>query len=157
MSIEVLDFLEAYKKLDELCKQILSSEKGVSQYIEEMENEGFSRRNIRNWDNDYQKLKDMRRIRNQLAHEVDSFDQSLFSEKDIDWLKDFRSRILEQADPFSLLHQSNTHNAKATLVNNTSINKNLPIKQKPRKARVFIGVFVLAIVVLAIIFILKYV
>lgn len=31
----ILEFLENYKKLDELCRQILSSDRGVSEYIDE--------------------------------------------------------------------------------------------------------------------------
>lgn len=35
----ILEFLEAYKSPDELCKQILSSDRGISEYIDEMERE----------------------------------------------------------------------------------------------------------------------
>ena len=33
----ILEFLEAYKSLDELCQQILSSDRGISEYIDEMD------------------------------------------------------------------------------------------------------------------------
>ena len=35
-NIEIL-FFEEYKKLDNLCKDLFKSDRGVSQYIEEME------------------------------------------------------------------------------------------------------------------------
>lgn len=33
------EFFEAYKRLDELCKQILLNDRGISEYIDEMSNE----------------------------------------------------------------------------------------------------------------------
>lgn len=36
MDNNILEFLEAYKSFDELCKQILSSNQGVTEYINEM-------------------------------------------------------------------------------------------------------------------------
>lgn len=101
----ILEFLENYKKLDELCRQILSSDRGVSEYIDEMshENQGYR---ITGWEKDYKKLKKMRWIRNRLVHETDSFEDNLFSVEDIEWLHTFYRRIMECTDPFSLLHQS---------------------------------------------------
>ncbi len=48
----------------------------------------------------------MRWIRNQLVHEINSFQENLINVEDIEWLKTFRSRIMECSDPFSLLSQS---------------------------------------------------
>ena len=64
------DFIEAYKSLDELCKQILSSDRGISEYIDEMSNESQGRMMVTCWEKDYNQLKKMRWIRNQLVHEV---------------------------------------------------------------------------------------
>ena len=102
MNKEILLFLETYKKLDELCKQVLSSERGISEYIEEMSNDKQSHFKIISWENDYKQLKKMRWIRNKLVHEPNSFEDNLFTEEDIVWLQNFHSRILECRDPFSL-------------------------------------------------------
>lgn len=48
----ILEFLDAYKNLDKLCRQILSSYRGVSEYIDEMNNESQGYR-IAGWDRDY--------------------------------------------------------------------------------------------------------
>lgn len=107
----ILEFLDAYKNLDKLCRQILSSDRGVSEYIDEMNNESQGYR-IAGWDRDYKQLKRMRWIRNRLVHETDSFEDNLFNTEDIEWLHTFYSRIMECEDPFSLLHQAKNTKVK---------------------------------------------
>ena len=102
----ILEFLEAYKSLDELCKQILSSDRGISTYIDEMEQESQGYAKVNCWEKDYKRLKKMRWIRNQLVHETNSFHDNLINIEDVEWLKIFRSRIMECTDPFSLLYKS---------------------------------------------------
>lgn len=105
-----LQFFEAYKELDEMCKQVLSSNRGVSAYIDEMEKEGHVY--VENWEKDYRQLKRMRWIRNRLAHEINVFEEDIITAQDVEWLKMFRTRIIELADPFSLLHQQKGSNRK---------------------------------------------
>lgn len=45
-------FLQKYKKLDNLCKDLLNSKTGVSSYIESMEQCEYSRK-IAGWEDDY--------------------------------------------------------------------------------------------------------
>lgn len=114
MNNNILEFLEVYKSLDELCKQILSSDRGISKYIEEMEHESQGHMKVACWKADYKQLKKMRWIRNQLVHEINSFHDNLINVEDIEWLKTFRSRIMECTDPFSLLYQSKSTKEKIT-------------------------------------------
>lgn len=109
----ILEFLEIYKNLDELCRQILSSDRGVSEYIDEMDFDNQRGRLVAGWERDYKQLKRMRWIRNRLVHEVDAFDENLVNVDDIEWLHIFYNRIMECSDPFSLLHQSVNINRKA--------------------------------------------
>lgn len=102
----ILEFLEAYKSLDELCRQILSSDRGVSSYIDEMDNEKRGAMRVECWTKDYKQLKHMRWIRNKLVHEIHSFQEDLVKNEDIKWLLAFRSRIMKSNDPLSLLYQS---------------------------------------------------
>lgn len=70
-NIEIL-FFEEYKKLDNLCKDLFKSDRGVSQYIEEMECTPLSKsRLVELWQNDYKMLKHVRWIRNNIAHNND--------------------------------------------------------------------------------------
>lgn len=128
----ILEFLEEYKSLDELCKQILSSDRGISTYIDEMDQESQGYINVDCWEKDYKRLKKMRWIRNQLVHETNSFQDDLINIEDIEWIKTFRSRILECKDPFSLLYQS--RNTKRKTVNGGNYPENyFNTKEEPNE------------------------
>ena len=74
-----IDFMDLYKRTDRFIKDAYSSSEGVSEYIRSMEscfNRGISR--VQGWKSDYDNLKHIRWIRNQLAHEV-SYDSDICS------------------------------------------------------------------------------
>lgn len=163
-SNNILEFLENYKNLDELCRQILSSDRGVSEYIDEMSYGSQGYRMIPGWERDYKQLKKMRWIRNRLVHETDSFEDNLVNVKDIEWLHTFYRRILECTDPFSLLHQSENMNGKtgkqekcpeiyiSTNKASLSRNGNLLDRNKILAGMILIEVILIGIVILGIIF-----
>lgn len=158
----ILEFLENYKYLDELCRQILSSERGISEYIEEMSNvrQGYR---VAGWERDYKKLKKMRWIRNRLVHETDSFEDNLVNEEDTEWLHIFYCRIMECTDPFSLLHQSENINRKTEKQekdrettfkrNKVSFSKNGELSDKDiiLAAMILAGVILIGIVIVGVI------
>lgn len=152
----ILEFLEEYKSLDELCKQILSSDRGISTYIDEMDQESQGYIKVDCWEKDYKRLKKMRYIRNQLVHETNSFQDDLVNIEDIEWIKTFRSRIMECKDPFSLLYQSRS--TKRETVNegnypenyfNTKKEQNEPFSDRNLVIRVgmLIGAIILIIII----------
>lgn len=110
MNDNILEFLEIYKNLDKLCREILSSDRGISGYIDEMSYVNQRYRVIDGWERDYKQLKKMRWIRNRLVHEADSFEEDLVNGNDIEWLHIFYCRIMECRDPLALLHQSENMN-----------------------------------------------
>ncbi len=133
----ILDFLQAYKSLDTLCKQILSSDRGISKYIDEMARESQGRMLVADWENDYRKLKHMRWLRNRLVHEPDSFQNNLPSIEDIKWLEMFRIRIMECTDPFSVLRQlRNTKTIRKTTQQRAYWAKNFKT-QEPKMQETF--------------------
>lgn len=156
-SNHILEFLENYKNLDALCRQILSSDRGISEYIDEMSNESQGYR-IAGWERDYKKLKKMRWIRNRLVHETDSFEDNLVKIEDIEWLHSFYNRIIECTDPFSLLHQSKNLKRKIGKqekyseitfpTNKTSFSRN---KNLSDKYIILAGIILIGIVVFCII------
>lgn len=101
LEIEVR-LLEKYKRLEKFCRDSYSSQDGVNQYITEMEH-NFSRGRslISSWDNDCRMLKRVKKLRDKIAHEPSVTD---CNEKDIVWLEDFYSRLLERQDPLVLLN-----------------------------------------------------
>lgn len=101
-----IEFLEEYKRLDKLCRDIYCSNKGVSNYIEEMKSmSACGQHTVNNWAADLRQLIYIRNIRNQLAHDIDTMDCATCTDADIDWISNFHSRILNQTDPLSILHK----------------------------------------------------
>ena len=103
--------LEEYKQLDKLCSEIYESQPGVTSYINDMKN---ADRNdaceIQNWKADLSNLIRIRHIRNHLAHTEGAFDEKLCTGEDVEWVKDFRNRILKQDDPIALLRNMGKRN-----------------------------------------------
>lgn len=102
-NIEIL-FFEEYKKIDNLCKDLFKSDRGVSQYIEEMECTPFTKsRLVESWQDDYKMLKHVRWIRNNIAH---NNDYSGCNKSDVKSVQNFYQKIINQKDPFSVIAQN---------------------------------------------------
>ena len=131
-----IKFHEKYKRLDALCKDIFSSKDGVTQYIYEMEcTEPKYIRQIYNWEDIYYKLKHLRWVRNQLAHEVGAFESKLCAEDDVEWLDNFYNAVLHYSDPLAKVgkmkqqetqkyHTVNKDTFNARQTSNSSISNN---------------------------------
>lgn len=103
-------FLEEYKRLDKLCREIYQSEKGITSYIDDMKSVSAHKSiYVPNWNPDLKNLIKLRHIRNQLTHEVGTLNVSMCTQSDIDWLKEFYNRILNTKDPLSLLTKQINH------------------------------------------------
>ena len=99
------DFLEQYKRLDKLCSEMYGCQKGVSEYISEMENKGYQGKlRISSWETDYRLLYRARRVRNQIAHGTEEYQIS--DPEDLAFVKDFYDRIFTSQDPLTLLRKS---------------------------------------------------
>ena len=128
-----LEFYEAYKQLDLLCKQALESNYGVSEYIKQMDDTSCrDLQNVQFWIEDLKQLKRMYRIHTELSQRPGSFDDTLCTQEDIDWLNDFYIRLLNQTDPFSLLVKKESCVAekgslKALFLQNKDILKKLAV------------------------------
>lgn len=97
-------FLEEYKYLDKLCKEVFDSDKGVTSYIDYMRATPYeNRQKILGWDNDLKRLVSLRHARNKLAHEVGTLDTALVTREDVDWIEEFYERIMNSDDPISKL------------------------------------------------------
>ena len=101
-----IEFMELYKSVDRFIKDAYSSTEGVSEYIRQMEQNDFKgRRYVATWGTDYDKLKRLRWIRNQLSHEI-GYDSDICEEADYGWLESFRSRLYSTGDPLALMNQA---------------------------------------------------
>ena len=105
------EFFDAFKDLDNLCRDIYGTTSdnklGVTLYLEDMDEKrsrGISK--VPNWVSDYNRLKRARNIRNELAHSRNSFSYEVCTEEDVDFIVSFRSRILNQTDPLTVLRRA---------------------------------------------------
>jgi hypothetical protein len=97
-------FQELYKKLDNLCKDCYDSQEGVSEYIRQMDKCMFDgKRFVQDWEIEYNNLKHVRWVRNQLAHEVGTLNSNIVEEDDIFFVSNFYDKIMNSNDPLSLL------------------------------------------------------
>ncbi len=98
-------FLDQYKKLEKLCNDLLDTDiHGIGSYIGTMEQYLSSDlHDIPGWQNDLNRLKEIRHKRNVLVHESDY--EVDINEYDVEWLREFRHRILEEDDPLALLEK----------------------------------------------------
>ncbi len=98
------NFFDEYKSLDRLCKDILESENGVTEYIERMEREERGKMIVADWERDYKKLKSMRYLRNKIAHEDGINESDVCSPSDTSWVMQFQDRIMAEEDPLTVLY-----------------------------------------------------
>lgn len=91
-----IEFLEEYKYVDAICRDMLGAEKGVTAYIDHLDETPMTVRYwITEWNNEYRQLKHIRWLRNQISHSTGYVECTQY---DFDWLKDFHNRLLTQQD-----------------------------------------------------------
>ena len=87
----VLDYLDSYKRLDQLCRDMFRSKDGVTEYINQMDRVISRINSKRDWRGFYSRLKYQRRLRNNLVHNTGC---SECTEEDIDEIEYFFDLIL---------------------------------------------------------------
>ena len=108
-----IDFLEEYKSVDNICKDIFGTKEGISEYIRRMEITPWNDyKYVSSWQSDYSEIKHARWIRNQITHENGTMDSDICSQDDLDWIIDFRQRILTSFDPFAIIRNAKEEETK---------------------------------------------
>ena len=113
-------FFDEFKALDNLCRDIygesIDNKLGVTLYLEDMDRKAYQEAfKVSGWTSDYNQLKNARNIRNELAHSRNSMTVDICSQEDIDFLRSFRTRILNQTDPIAMLRkQTAQHRPSST-------------------------------------------
>lgn len=121
------EFFDEFKALDNLCRDIygksIDNKLGVTLYLEDMESKASQGSfKVSGWISDYNRLKSARNLRNELAHSSYSMKVNICSQEDIDFVRSFRTRIMNQTDPIATLRKQTTHPRPAS----TSQPKHLP-------------------------------
>ncbi len=120
-----MEFFEEFKAIDNICKDMFQSQQGVTEYINQMdENMMMGSRSVPNWNEKYKMLKHLRGLRNQIAH--DSGAPELM-ESDLLELQNFHKQLLIQKDPLAIISKSlreTKTNSPEIRVNSNSFNVN---------------------------------
>ena len=144
------ELFEEFKSVDSICRDMYSAQYGVTAYIEHMEMTPMSvRYKVAGWENDHKTLKHIRWVRNQLAHENGYVE---CTDADVNWLRDFHSRLLNQTDPLAEAHRisekpqqqkSQPHAPRLTVTPNPNTNR-----QQQSAPYIYVTAFAAAVVVL---------
>lgn len=128
-----MGFMESYKYLDNLCKDMNGI--GITGYIKDMEQELNGEFYVAGWKKDYMQLKHYRYIRNQIAHENYADEKDMCSAKDIAWLDEFYRRIMGQTDPLALCYKKTRFRStpKLTETKETPTAQYVPSRSKLRQ------------------------
>ena len=100
------EFFDEFKRLDKLCREIYGrsaeNKLGVTLYLEDMDSKGRRGARVEGWTSDYNRLKRVRAVRNELAHSTDTFSRRMCNSDDVEFIRAFYARILNGTDPLSL-------------------------------------------------------
>lgn len=100
-----IEFIEKYKQIDKICRDMFNSKEGISEYISKMEETPYlKKQKCYYFDEFYKQIKHLRWMRNQLAHEQ-PMDSEFCSDEDIDYLDDFYDNLLKCNDPLAIVYK----------------------------------------------------
>ena len=101
------EFIEAYKRIDNFCKDSLCTDKGVTSYISEMRGKTDGYKFVPGWKNDLDCLVKYRHMRNNYSHEVGTSYYDICDWDDVLWLRRFYEKLINVEDPLSLYNATN--------------------------------------------------
>ena len=100
------ELFNEFKRLDKLLREARYTERGVSDYIDEMKTVSYATScSVLGWKNDLDHLWRCRHIRNKLAHDYVPDGINLSRAEDVEFLKDFYTRVMNGDDPLARLRK----------------------------------------------------
>ena len=127
-----MGFMDAYKRLEKLCGEVMDDERRISAYIDEMYHLPRGAYYVRGWEEDLKQLKHYRWVRNQIVHDPNCTEENMCDPEDTQWLLDFHTRILKQTDPLALYYKETDPRPKS---DSQKTRKSRQADKKPRSAR----------------------
>ena len=149
------EFFDEFKALDNLCRDIygesIDNKLGVTLYLEDMDRKAYQGAfKVSGWTSDYNYLKSVRNTRNELAHSRNSMTVDICSQEDIDFVRSFRTRILNQTDPIAMLRKQSTQSRPSSTSQHQQQPQTTYTYTTPRKkAAGCLGIVALFLVVVA--------
>ena len=95
-----MNFIDSYKRLEQLCNDMFNDKHGISIYIDKLSK--IDDKNI-----DLKKLKHCRYLRNKIVHEPNCTEENMCKPEDVKFLNDFYKRIKNHTDPLSRCSHNN--------------------------------------------------
>ena len=89
-----MNFINSYKRLEQLCNDMFNDKHGISIYIDKLSK-------IDDKDKDLKKLKHCRYFRNKIVHEPNCTEDNMCKPEDVKFLNDFYKKIKNHEDPLS--------------------------------------------------------
>ena len=151
------EFMEAFKHLDKICKEMFNAEKGVTSYIDEMERISSGPRYVPNWNFVLRRLKDLRHIRNTHSHEIGTSYGDICSPEDVQWLESFYSEIMNTTDPIAQYRKATAPKPKSKMPTSTQYNPNdfhtftPQYEQEEEETISGLAIFIICLVVVAVV------
>ncbi len=127
-----MSFMYNYKRLEQLCNDLLNDDRGVSAYIDRMSDNPGGTRFVKGWRDDLKQLKHYRWIRNQIAHEPICSEAEMCDSDDIEWIVNFYNRIINQNDPLASYRQATAKPEKPKPVKTLKPVKTITKSEKPK-------------------------
>ncbi len=137
--------VEEFGKLERLCSQIYSEKHGVTCYIEDMEHTYNDSIHIANWKRDLRRLKEIRHKRNNLSHGEVPFSAPCADQDDIDFVTNFRDRILNSSDSLSQYRRFSKSGLDAksqstSSLHTTTSNRSVEPPRQPLGCELWLGI-----------------
>ena len=147
-----LDYLESYKRLDQLCRDMFRTKDGVTEYINQMDRLISRINSKQDWRNFYSRLKYQRRLRNDLVHNTECLD---CTEGDIDEIEYFFDLILKQEDPLAYIRKQQTLTRHASI--QTSDSSSIRREYHSKKSGIVEFIIYMMVFVAIIVLFLRYI
>ncbi len=96
-----MEFMDLYKSVDNNLKNNLGTDKGVTEYISILERRAGGSKSTLEMKQELKMMKQLRWVRNKLAHEVD-YGTQILETGDCEWLESFQKRIRKGKLPVRL-------------------------------------------------------
>ena len=152
-----MSFLSSYKKLEKLCNDIYGDNRGVSSYIEDMENRPRGSHLVRNWEQDLKNLKHYRWVRNKIAHEPDCSEENMCEPEDAFWIEKFYSRIMNKTDPLAEYYQvTKVRNDSNTVRNSRPAKPQYQYEAQPTKRYTSVKIYGWSLFIIIVAFIVLF-
>ena len=143
-----MGFMNEYKRLEKLCRDIYGDEKPVKAYIMRMEDKPDGVRWVTGWNADLKQLKHYLWVRNQISHNPDCTEENMCDYEDEQWITDFYNRIMAQTDPLTLYRKARQPQpTKPPVKTNDQYNREVPQWEEEPEEHSFFRDVAIAVVV----------